>query len=273
MYRVLVIRGKSLKDTINLREDACFSTQIYPGVYWVPVNTLGKSQLTNEEIKKLISASPEIKRNRIQTLYELIQFIQIGGFEVVDDNMYEWHDGLMWEKHVTGYEAAKANKGCCASIANFGNYILKGKYDEVGLIGISSLSGNGHIVNYIIHKNHLFVIDLFTMTNKFVHEICVETGFKRDYVKTAIPTSILMMVDGFENFAKFFSKFMYLRSEEYLFFRHSGLDCPSVAVKNYGEKKIIILPKNEATQRIKFLKNDGHMDLRWMTFNEEDENV
>lgn len=262
-----------MKDTINLRENASFCTKIYPGVHWIPVNTLGKSQLTNEDIKKMKDASPEIKRDRIRNLYELIQLIQIGGFEVVDDNIYEWHDDLLWEKHVTGYEAVRSNKGCCASVANFGNYILKDKYDEVGLIGISSLSGNGHIVNYIIHQSRIFVVDLFSMTNKFVHEICVETGFKRDYVKTAIPTSILMTVDGFENFANFFSKFMYLRSKEYLFFQHSGLECPSIAVQRDGEKMIVNLPKTEATKRIKALKNSEHMELQWIVFNKEEENV
>ena len=74
------------KDTVNLRENAAFYTKIYPGVYWIPVNTLGKSRLTNEDIEKLKNKSPEIKREKIKNLYELIQLLQIGGFEVVDDN-------------------------------------------------------------------------------------------------------------------------------------------------------------------------------------------
>ncbi|WP_251615539.1 hypothetical protein V1225_09365 [Emergencia sp. JLR.KK010] len=257
------------KDTVNLRENAAFYTKIYPGVYWIPVNTLGKSRLTNEDIEKLKNKSPEIKREKIKNLYELIQLLQIGGFEVVDDNIYEQHNGLQWEKHRTGYDAVRLNQGCCASVASFGNYILEGKYEEVGLVGISSLSGNGHVVNYIMHHSCIYIIDLFAMTNKFVSEICVETGFKRDYIKTSIPTSILMKVDSFEDFANFFSKFMYLRSKEYLFFQHSSVECSQIAVKIHKGKTIIFLPKTNCIKEIKYSKNSPHMEVCWIEDREE----
>ena len=144
------------------------------------------------------------------------------------------------------------------------------KYDEVGIVSMSSLSGNGHVVNYIIHQSQIYIIDLFSMTNQFLSEICIETGLKKDYVKTKIPTSILMQVDSFEDFANFFSKFMYLRSKEYIFFRHSSLDCPPIAVKNCEKKTIIYLPRSDAIKRIKSSKSNGHMEVQWVTFHKEE---
>lgn len=262
-----------MQDTINLRANASFCTKIYPGVYWIPVNTLGKSRLTNKDIENMKDDSPEAKREKITNLYELIQLIQIGGFEIVDDNIYEQHGDLKWEKHTTGKDAVRLNRGCCASIASFGNYILNGKYDEVGLIGISSLSGNGHVVNYIIYQSRIFIIDLFSMTNRFASEICIETGFKWDYVKTAIPTSILMTVDSFEDFANFFCKFMYLRSKEYLFFQYSSLNCFPIAVQIHEGKTTIFLPKTKSIKKIESLRNTEHMDVQWIELSKEEENV
>lgn len=254
------------RNTVNLRANADFCTQIYKGVNWVPVNKLGMSRYDNNELESICKDSPEEKRKKISNLYELIQLMQVGNFGVMDDNTYEQRGDLLWEYHTKGYDAVKTNRGCCATVASFGNYLLNEKYDETGLISISSLSGNGHVINYIKRGDEIYVVDLFSMTNNFINGICTETGLKKDYVKTSIPTSILMKVDSFECFANFFWKYMYLRSKEYLFFKHSCVDCPPIAVKRNKEETVIFYHRTKYTTQIKTARDNKNMRVDWVNF-------
>lgn len=249
MYRYTFLKSTgdimSNKNTNNLIDKASFETMLYNNTFWVPVNTLGKTRYTNNEFKDhILKLSPKERVESIHTLYEAIQLLQIGNFIVKDDNTYIKLNGTIWEFHRDGEESFLSNSGCCASIASWLCYVLQNKYEEIGIISMSSLSGNGHVINYIKHNGELYIIDVFSMTNRFANIICSETGKKADYRKTQLPTSVLLKVNRFSSFANFFAKFMFSRSSEYLFFLHKNMYCVPISTKISKQYTYIIYPEN-----------------------------
>ncbi len=149
--------GKDLK---TLRHDASFEHEVFPGIFWVPANSLGSSRYTNDDISQMLDASPEDKQNMISTLYEALQLYQVGNFTPSDDNIRMSENGVHWEHHKPGYYAVLSNTGCCATDSNWLHYILAGDYDELGYLATSQRDGSGHVYNYIFHDGWYYFIDL-----------------------------------------------------------------------------------------------------------------
>ncbi len=169
-------------DTHNLRYGADFEKRVTGGVYWVPVNTLGKSSYKNDEIAEMVNNSPETKASKIDTLYEALQLFQISNFKTANDNQKIREGDINWEHHKPGYHAVRTNEGCCATSSNWLNYILKDDYEEVGFIAFSESDGSGHVFNYIKHGGYYYFIDLTHYRLDFMRGTSVETGDVLDYV-------------------------------------------------------------------------------------------
>lgn len=136
-------------DSQNLRRGAAFEVPAADDVWWVPAVILGDTRYTNAEIAAMAAESPEEKQRKLATLYEAVQMFQISGFAEADDNVRIRENGVNWEHHKPGFHAVRTNEGCCASHANWLNYILRDDYDEVGFLAWSQTDGSGHIINYI----------------------------------------------------------------------------------------------------------------------------
>ena len=148
------------QDLKTLRHNASFEAEVYPGVFWVPANTLGSSRYTNAEIYQMLEASPEDKQQNISTLYEALQLYQVGNFSPSDDNIRLFENGINWEHHKPGYYAVLTNTGCCATDSNWLHYILEADYDQVGYFATSQRDGSGHVYNFIFHEGWYYFIDL-----------------------------------------------------------------------------------------------------------------
>ena len=148
------------KDLITLRHDANFNVKVADGIYWVPASTLGDSRYTNDKVIDMLTLTPSKKQSSFKTLYEALQLYQVGNFYSSDDNIRIFENGVNWEHHKPGYDAVRTNNGCCATSANWLNYILKGDYDEVGYIATSQSDGSGHIYNYIKQDGWYYIIDM-----------------------------------------------------------------------------------------------------------------
>ena len=210
-------------DTHNLCHTAHFCQIIFPGISWVPVNTLGFTRYKAEEISALLPLCPEEKRLKIVSLYEAIQLLQHGRFKSHEDNICIEKDGIRWAFHTSGRTAVLRNAGCCAAAANWLFYMLTDKYDEVGIVSILSNAGMGHAINYIRHQDRLYVVDI----NAYIYEhreyVQPETGLLQDYRKNKILTAALLMVDSLETFANFFSTFVgRVKKRKFLYCRHSS---------------------------------------------------
>ena len=168
-------------DTHNLRYEADYEVEVSDGVWWVPVNTLGKSRYTNREIAGMVEDKPEKKQEEISTLYEALQLYQVSNFSSSDDNVRITENKINWEHHKPGYDAVRTNNGCCASDSNWLNYILAGDYEQVGFIAYSNQDGSGHIFNYIYHDGYYYFIDLTHYRTDFMDAAAPETGYMPDY--------------------------------------------------------------------------------------------
>lgn len=210
-------------DTYNLRHEASYHHPIYKGVYWVPVNTLGKTRYKDVQILDFKSLSPEEKWEKVLNLYEAIQILQLGQFKSMEDNVSFNRDNISWAIHTNGRESVVRNAGCCASAANWLSYMLQGKYEEVGVLSILANTGRGHAVNYICHKGKQYVVD----TNAFLYEhleyIQPETGLLQDFRKSKIITGVLLQVDSLEDFTNFYSTYVgRVKKSVFLYCRHLG---------------------------------------------------
>jgi hypothetical protein len=170
-------KQNSLYDTINLRIEADYEIEVADDVYWVPVNQLGGSRLTNYDISKLITLTPGQKQSKINTLYEAIQLYQASNFRGVFDNyMTE-----IWNFHKPGHHAVRTNEGCCASNSNWLSYFLYTKYEQMGFIHYSQSNGSGHIMNYIFHNGWYYFIDMMMYRTDSLPFAGKETGTINGY--------------------------------------------------------------------------------------------
>ena len=158
-----------------------FETEVYPNVFWVPLNTLGKSRYTNEEIKIISKLSPDEKRNKIQTLFEAVQLFQISDFQGTFDSVNHWVDETtLWQIHKTPLDAIISNNGCCATDTNWLSYMLSGKYQSIYSFCYANEDGNGHITNCIKHNDWFYFLDMMMCRNDSQEYLCPENGVLED---------------------------------------------------------------------------------------------
>lgn len=195
-------------DTYNLRANANFEVQLAQGIDWVPANSLGVSTLNNPEVAELAEKSPEEKQEKVTNLYEALQLFQISNFKYSSDNVRIQEGCVNWEHHKPGYDAVRTNEGCCASDADWLNYILKNDYDELGFIGFSFANGNGHVFNYIKEGSFYYVIDLeqYESQDRYKHYTSPETGVLDDFKRNGSIQGNIIRVKSLTDYVTYYRK-------------------------------------------------------------------
>ena len=219
-----------------LNHIADFSQKIYDNIFWVPVNILGHTTYTNQEILAISKLEPKLKKSKIHNLYEAVQCFQIGNFQSSDDNILISKNSIDLIFHKSGYKAHLTNRGCCSSIANWLNFLISGIYSETGEIIIISENGGGHAINYIKHENNYYIIDLtpYLLSNK--NYVTFESGNIIDYRHSKFLTGILIKTSSLEYFTEFFSKFMgKYKNIKFLFFQQTT-ECIFEGIKRSPNK-------------------------------------
>ena len=169
------------RDTGVYVDSAAFETEVYPGVYWIPLHTLGKTRYTDEDMKAFVVLSPEEKRTKIENLYEAIQLYHASDFQGTYDNENHWIDkNTLWQTHKSPYEAVLSNNGCCATDTNWLAYFLSGKYPALYSFGYANEDGNGHITTCIKQNGWFYFIDLMMCRNNSQSFLCKENGVLQD---------------------------------------------------------------------------------------------
>lgn len=158
-----------------------FETEVYPGVYWMPINSLGKSRYTNDEIKEISKLPIEEQRDKIDSLYEAIQLFQISNFKGVFDNENHWvSDNELWQVHKDLEQSVVSNEGCCATDTNWLSYFIREKYDSIGSFCYANEDGNGHITTYIKKDEYFYFIDMMMCRSDSQQYLCCENGVLSD---------------------------------------------------------------------------------------------
>lgn len=164
--------------------DIQFETNVYDGVFWVPINVLGKTRYHKNQIKEMLKLSIAERRNKIDNLYEAIQLFQISDFQGVFDNSDYWIDDIHWQTHKTPEQAVASNSGCCATDTNWLSFFINGKYDSVGSLCYANCDGNGHITTYIKQNGYYYFIDMMMCRRDSQEHLCIESGNINDLVNS-----------------------------------------------------------------------------------------
>ncbi len=225
------------KDLLTLRHDADYEVEVSKNVSWVHAGKLGKSRFSNKEVFDMIGESPEFKQAEIKTLYEALQIYQVGGFAASDDNIRMMENGINWEHHKPGYNAVLTNNGCCATSANWLNYILKDDYDEVGFIATSQRDGSGHIYNYIKEGGWYYFIDLTHYRTDWV-ATAIESGDLNDYYNSDFVLGNIHKAKSVGDFVNYVQQTF--GDPPGLMFKYTAENCMAVDSRNEnGGMKII----------------------------------
>ena len=80
------------KNTGNYFNDISFETEVYTGLYWIPINSLGKTKYTYEDMEQILKLPIEIRKKKIHNLYEAIQLFHVFDFKGIFDNVDFWID-------------------------------------------------------------------------------------------------------------------------------------------------------------------------------------
>lgn len=229
-------------DTINLRYDIKFETLVFPNVFWVPYNSLGKTKFSNENIKNLLTNEIEFNKikHEVSTPYEIAQLIQINNFTMRNDIYTEYKYGIKWDMFVTGTDLLHKKSGGCATYASLFNTLLNDKYTDVYMLCILANSSGGHVINYIIHNKFYYFFDLSSQLNEYIKDIPIETGLKRDFVKLKIPTGACYKADSINSFIKFFEKYNIYKKLKFSYYKVKAEVVPPIS---YYYKNNILMVK------------------------------
>lgn len=212
------------KDTINLRDTAEYEVCVFPNVYWVPANILGRSNYCDEDIADLCLQTPQEKQKRIHNLYEAIQLFQESKFHGIIDNVrvIEEDTTTMWFFHKNGYHSVRTNEGCCAADSNWLSYILSNKYDEIGCFGFCQSDGEGHIINYIKQDGWFYFVDMMMQRYDSARDVGVENGDLEDFHQNDA-SGYIYKAASFTDFINYYLESRY--DPPVLFYRTNGSEC------------------------------------------------
>jgi hypothetical protein len=228
------------KDTTNLRSGAQFEIEVFPRVYWVPANALGRTRYTDEDIYSMLALAPEIKRQKIDNLYEALQLYQASKFKGRIDNVrvLEEDTGVLWVFHKSGFDAVRTNEGCCAADSNWLSYVLNGKYEKIGCFGWYQPDGNGHIINYIKSDGWYYFMDMMMQRYDSVQSTAAEDG----------------NINGYKNNNAFACIYKTKGFDEYIDFCLTQYDIPPVLFYKTADAECICIGNEYAWQESKEIK-------------------
>jgi len=246
-------------DTETLRYNANFRVKVSEGVNWVPVNTLGKPNMTSEEIEAL-GRDPEKLKEKLNTLYEVIQYIQATDFRSADDNIRIEEGGFSWEHHKPGEMAIITNEGCCATISNLLNFLLEGDYEGVGFIANSQSDGSGHVFNYIEHNNLYYFVDLTHYRNDFMHT-AVEDGTLASYYATDFIAGNVHEAARIEDYVKYCRD--NYNDPPVLFSLYMAKNCLPIGRPLNGGTPLEVVYPESSKERVKIVYDDPNDNIQY----------
>ena len=142
-----------------LQKVESFNCRISDDVYWVPLETVGASQIKDRELQLLLKEPPEKKREHIRNLYDATALFVISNFHYCNDAVHLQDSEIVWEFHKSCYSAVKSNYGDCAACSSWLQYFVYGKYEDCGRLCMFRDTGSGHVVNYIKYAEWFYFVD------------------------------------------------------------------------------------------------------------------
>jgi len=249
------------KDIGNYLDGIEFETEVYPGVYWVPLNRLGRTRYRNEEMKQVADLPIEERRGKIQNLYEAVQLFQCAEFKGVIDNVKRRTNRKeLWELHKNRENAVRSNEGCCASDTNWLSYFLEGKYDALGAFCYVHEDMNGHITTYIKQDDDYYFIDMM-MCRKDSQEYFKKEDGNPSGIENALWSGYLYRCKNPYDYCMFTIEKLKEanRAVPYCFYLRETVCVEATGVRIRKNGFTLLLPENE-NPKVLYLKEDSPCD-------------
>lgn len=239
-----------------------FETEVYPGVYWVPINILGKSRYSNDEIREIAKLPIEKKKEKISNLYEAVQLFQASDFKGSLDNINHWlEDKELWQTHKNQENAVISNAGCCATDTNWLAYFIKDKYDFVGSFCYANTDGNGHITTYIRQDKYYYFLDMMMCRKDSQQYLCNEDGVLENLLSSEWAGFLYKCEEPrdfcYFNIDRFKAK---NRNIPYCFYMRAS-DCVVATGVRWKENGVTFLVCKEENPTILYLNNEEESDI------------
>lgn len=227
-------------DTMVLRANTKFRLQVAPEVYWVPATTLGAPKLSKETLLS-IAYNPELLRDQISTLYDVIQYIQVVKMKTVNGNLRTaGKAGISWEHPRPPEFSINKNESNCVGISAVANYLLVGDYEEVGFVEYGRIDG-GHSFNYVKFQGKYYVFDLTAYKTDFLR-VAVENG-DRIVFRSSNRLANIHEVNCLQDYVDYFLEQTY-QTKDIVFISYRGEAGMPVGSKKSGSKRTYCFPED-----------------------------
>ena len=102
---------------------------------------------------------------QINTLHDCMNYLYYNSYAGDGGDMnLQVRNGLAWHYNHAPEVVFEKNCGCCGETAGLVAELLKGDYEEVGIVGLTYAEGcgGGHVINYIKNGEAFYVFDLYS---------------------------------------------------------------------------------------------------------------
>ena len=119
---------------------------------------IGTATLTYEDARALIGQDPDVIAEKVKTVGDAVQYMIAARFSYTNKPAFTpWYYGVGFDP--PGREQVLQNYGCCCGgYANLALFLLKGDYEDMGII--RWLGGGNHTINYLLKDGKYYVFDL-----------------------------------------------------------------------------------------------------------------
>lgn len=123
---------------------------------------IGKTTLSYNDAYALLGKDPAVIADAVKTVGDVVQYIvaaNFGGYTPGTFTPWYRSGGEEWGFDPPGEEQLRQNYGtCCAGYVNMALYLLKGDYEEQGVI--RWMGGGNHTISYVKANGKYYVFDL-----------------------------------------------------------------------------------------------------------------
>lgn len=230
----------------NVIFNADFEVELAKDLFWVPINSLGKTRFTNDYFLNLIDFNLTYVQEVVGNVYEAIQFLNALKFRESKDVSLVESQGIIWEYHCSGIEAIKNKSGCCTSVASALKFLCEKSYDYLGFIYFVRQDSSNHVLCYILMDGTYFIFDPSAYVYGDLEDIVLETGEKKD-IMGKLFTSVCIKTTNINNFVKFYQRILLYNDHKFIFFNFfdSETSIEKVALELKENSLNIYLPENK----------------------------
>jgi hypothetical protein len=158
LYRISEAAIQEIKAKEKAEWDA-FAKELKVSEYGMP-EVIGKTTLSYKDAFSLVDKDPEIIRDSVKTVGDVLQYMIAARFGHDAPPAYTpWYG--FWGFDAPGDVQLEQNYGCCCGgFANTVSYLLKGDYEKVGTL--RWLGGGNHAISWVYTGGKYYVFD-FTL--------------------------------------------------------------------------------------------------------------